>query len=104
MSMIESATPAVGDRSVHAEIEIKVGVSSRWDALALSELLVPFHSDLVLHTMDRWVVHARAPGRHGESLTEALRAIDEWCAERRLDAAARVDLHWRRKRERNMAA
>ena len=97
MSMIgESTTPAVGDERVHAEIEIKVDVSGRWDALALSELLVPFHSYLVQHTTDRWVVHARSPGRHGESLAEALRAIHEWRAERRLDAPAHVDLHWPR--------
>jgi hypothetical protein len=58
--------------------------------------LVPFHSYLVQHTTDRWVVHARAPGRHGEPLAEALRAIDEWRGERRLDAPAHIDLHWRR--------
>jgi hypothetical protein len=37
------------------------------------------------------VVHARAPGCNGEPLAEALQAIDEWCAERRLDISVRVD-------------
>jgi hypothetical protein len=94
-----SKANAVGDHRVDAEIEIKVDVTGRWDALALSELLVPFHSYLVQHTTDRWVVHARSPGGHGESLAEALGAIDEWRAERGLDAPARVELDWRRKRE-----
>jgi hypothetical protein len=96
MSMIgESTTPAFGDHRVQTEIEIKVDVRGRWDALALSELLVPFHSYLVQHTTDRWVVHARCPGSHGEPLADALRAIDEWRAERPL-APAHLDLHWRK--------
>lgn len=82
------ATPVEREASVEAAIEI--AVDGRWDALALSELLIPFHSFLVQHTSERWVVHARAPGCHGEPLADALRAIDEWQGERRLDALIRV--------------
>jgi hypothetical protein len=81
-------TPAVAEEPVGTAVEIDV--DGRWDALALSELLVPFHSFLVQHTPERWVVHARAPGCHGEPLADVLRAIEEWQAERRLDASVRV--------------
>jgi hypothetical protein len=66
-------------------------VADRWDALALSELLIPFHSFLVHRGPERWVVHARSPGCHGEALDDALAAIDEWRAEREVNAAVRVD-------------
>lgn len=69
---------------------VEVVVHGRWDALALSELLIPYHSFLVQRTRQRWVVHARAPGRHGEPLADALRAIEEWRAERRIEAPVRV--------------
>jgi hypothetical protein len=69
---------------------IEIEVEDRWHALALSELLIPFHSFLVQHRHDRWVVHARAPGWHGESLLDAVPLIDDWRAERRLQAACRV--------------
>jgi hypothetical protein len=82
------ATPVVATESVGTAVE--VDVAGRWDALALSELLVPFHSFLVQQTAERWVVHARAPGWHGEPLADALRAIEEWRSERRLDAPVRV--------------
>lgn len=84
------ASPAsLADDGLMAAVEVEV--RGRWDALALYELLAPFHSFLVQLSADRWVVHASAPGCHGEPLAEALRAIDEWCAERRLDASVRVD-------------
>ena len=83
-----AATPTRGD--VSAEAAVEIDVDGRWDALALSELLIPFHSFLVQHTADRWVVHARAPGCHGEPLADALSAIADWQAERRLDASVRV--------------
>jgi hypothetical protein len=60
---------------------VEVEVRGRWDALALSELLIPFHSFLVQHDRERWVVHARAPGCHGEQLSDALEAIEAWHAE-----------------------
>ena len=61
---------------------IEVEVHGRWDALALSELLIPFRSFLVQEDRERWVVHAYAPGGHGEPLADALEAIDEWRADR----------------------
>jgi hypothetical protein len=70
---------------------IEVAVKGRWDALALSELLIPFHSFLVQHDRERWVVHARAPGSHGESLADVLEAIDKWSVDRHpLGASCRV--------------
>ena len=93
MSIGASPASAAADYSVVATLE--VDVRGRWDALALSELLVPFHSFLVQHTTDRWVVHARTPGCHGEPLSEALRAIEEWRAERSLDAPVRLSAQTR---------
>jgi hypothetical protein len=66
-------------------------VRGRWDALALSEALASFHSFLVQHGPDRWVVHARSPGWHGEPLDQALAAIDHWRNERAMEAAVRID-------------
>ena len=67
---------------------IEIEVQGRWDALALSELLIPFHSFLVQHDQERWVVHARAPGCHGESLSDALEKIEGWRAEQDSPRAA----------------
>lgn len=90
MSIGASPAPASTDHSVTAAVE--VDVRGRWDALDLSELLIPYHSFLVQHTTERWVVHARAPGCHGEPLVSALSAIEKWLAERDLeDAPVRVD-------------
>lgn len=75
VDLAESATPET----------IEIDVDGRWDALALSEHLIPFHSFLVQYEAQRWVVHARTPGCHGEDLAEALQAIDEWVAERDLE-------------------
>jgi hypothetical protein len=69
-------TSAVAEASVTAQIEIDVG--GLWDALRLMERLIPFHSFLVQHTTEHWVVHARTPGCHGESLADALGVIEEW--------------------------
>jgi hypothetical protein len=74
-----------------AQVEVEVDVRSRWDALALSEALIPFHSFMVQHNADRWVVHARSPGSHGEPLDDALAAIAQWRHERSIEAAVRVD-------------
>jgi hypothetical protein len=87
-SGVARATPEGAEASV--EIAVEIAVDGRWDALALSELLIPFHSFLVQKTAERWLVHARAPGSHGEPLADALSAIAEWQAERRLDASVRV--------------
>jgi hypothetical protein len=70
---------------------VEIDVIDRWDALALSELLIPFHSFLVQRGPGRWVVHARSPGCHGEPLDAALAVIGEWRDERATEAAVRVD-------------
>lgn len=93
MSIEAPAAPHLAADGVTAAVE--VDVRGRWDALALYELLAPYDSFLVQHATDRWVVHARAPGRQGRPLAEALRAIDEWCAERRLAPSVRVDAQLR---------
>ena len=56
-----------------------------------SEHLIAFRSFLVQHGPEHWVVHARAPGCHGEPLEDALAAIDEWRDARATEAAVRVD-------------
>ena len=88
MSVGASRAQAVEPDSVTSEIE--VDVTGRWDAIDLLELFVPFHSFLVQETTDRWVVNARTPGCHGEQLAEAVRAIEEWSAERDVAATLRV--------------
>ena len=85
--MVDPTTKGV--RDPHEGVTpIEIDVHGRWDALALSELLAPFHSFLVQHDCERWVIHARAPGCHGESLSEALAAIEDWCSGRQLRAAS----------------
>jgi hypothetical protein len=57
----------------------------------LSETLIPYHSFLVQFDRQRWVVHARVPGYHGEPLDAALAKIKEWLADRRLeDVSCRI--------------
>ena len=85
------ATTPVAESSLGTAIEIDV--SGRWDAVALLELLVPFHSFVVQHTSERWVVHARSPGCYGESLADALELIEEWQARRGVNASVRVARH-----------
>jgi hypothetical protein len=72
------ATSAVARWSISTTVEIDVG--DYRDAVALLEFLIPFHSFLVQYTTEHWVVHARTPGYHGESLADALDLIDEWQA------------------------
>ena len=85
------ATPIVAEESVGTAVEIDV--DGRWDALALSDLLIAFHSFLVQRTAERWIVHAQAPGCNGEPLADALHAIEQWRSERSLDAPVRVGRH-----------
>ena len=77
-------------------VAVEIEVRGRWDALALSEQLIPFHSFLVQHGPEQWVVHARTPGCHGEALDVAIAVIDEWRDERATEAAVRVDGRLRR--------
>ena len=86
MSEYSSSGVGLAERNIAAAIEIDL--DGRWDALALSEHLIPFHSFLVQFEAQRWVVHARTPGWHGEDLADALRAIDEWVAERGLEGVS----------------
>jgi hypothetical protein len=89
---ITQTQPSSDQREQTTTIEIEV--DGRWDALALSELLIPFHSFLVQHDRERWVVHARAPGGHGEPLEDALEAIHDWSADRHpLAPSCRVGGH-----------
>jgi hypothetical protein len=81
------STTAVADRETPSA-SIEVEVHDRWDALALSKILIPYHSFLVHHEGQRWVVHALAPGCHGESLNDALRTIEDWLVEHRLDGTS----------------
>jgi hypothetical protein len=60
------------------EATVEIDVRGRRDALALSEALIPYHSFLVQLHEERWVVHARAPGCHGEPVEAALGVIAEW--------------------------
>jgi len=86
MNRLTDAQPRSDPREQMSTIEVEV--QGRWDALALSEMLIPFHSFLVQLDPERWVVHARAPGGHGEPLLDALDAIDEWRAEQHPQAAS----------------
>jgi hypothetical protein len=71
---------------------LEVSIRGRWDALALSRRLVAYHSFLVQYEPERWVLNGQTPGCHGERLTDALSAIEEWLAERHIDdASVRVD-------------
>jgi hypothetical protein len=77
------------EAELHEQVTpIEIEVHGRWDALALSELLVPFHSFLVQHDHERWVIHARTPGCRGEPLSEALAAIDDWHSGQHLEAVS----------------
>lgn len=90
MSRIAEARPSADQRERMTTIEVEV--DGRWDALALSEALIAFHSFLVQHDQERWVVHARAPGGHGEQLPDALEAIEAWRADQSTRAATcRID-------------
>jgi len=90
--MSEYSSSGVGLAESTTAAAIEVDVDGRWDALALSEHLIRFHSFLVQYEAQRWVVHARTPGCHGEDLADALRAIDDWVAARGLaSVSCRVD-------------
>lgn len=84
---VTEVQPRSDRRNRTTTIEIEVEVEERWDALALSELLIPFHSFLVQHDHDRWVVHARAPGFREQTLSDALATINDWRFGRHLEAA-----------------
>ena len=66
-----------------ADVAVEIVVPGRMDALELSELLIPFHSALVHLGPNRWVLHARSPGRQGE-LGDAHAVIGHWRGARRV--------------------
>lgn len=71
---------------------VEIEVRSRWDALALSESLIPYHSFLVQFERQRWVVHVCVPGRRDEPFDEVLGKIKEWLVDRQLeDVSCRID-------------
>ena len=71
---------------------VEIDLQGRWDALALSQRLTPYHSFLVQYNPGRWVVRAQAPGCQGERLDRALSMIQEWLDERRIeDTSVRVN-------------
>lgn len=84
-----------GGGSVSRTVEIatlEISIRGRWEALSLSQRLIPYHSFLVQYEPERWVVNGQAPGYHGERLADALSAIEEWLAERPVeDVSVRVD-------------
>jgi hypothetical protein len=86
--MSEYSSSGVGLAESNTAAALEIDVDGRWDALALSEHLIRFHSFLVQYEAQRWVVHARTPGCHGEDLADALRAIDDWVAERGLESVS----------------
>jgi hypothetical protein len=76
-STMRRATQAQPDQR-EGVTRIEVDVQTRWDALALLDLLFTYHSFLIQHDHDRWIVHARAPGYRGQPLSDAVDAIDRW--------------------------
>lgn len=73
-----------------AKIQVEVG--ARDDAVALVERLGPYRPGLVQSAPNRWHVQAEAPGDQGESIPQALAAIEQTLAERQVeDAPVRVN-------------
>lgn len=71
-----SYVKAAAQTKVDATVE--VGLEGRHEALALMTALIPFHSFVVQHDLEHWVVHARAPGCHDETLDALLATIERW--------------------------
>ena len=67
-----------------ATTTLEIDVQSRWDAVQLLERLAPYHPHLVQLDFPegRWLVRAQTPGTHGETVTTAVDAIEEWHRER----------------------
>jgi hypothetical protein len=66
---------------------IELEVHGSWEARALADVLASFHAFMVQRDHARWVVHARAPGCHGEPLEDALAAVEKWRETRERSAA-----------------
>ena len=75
-----------------ATTRIEIRVVGRWNACALLKRLAPYGSFLVQHGEERWVVHAQAPGCHGESAESAIGTIQAFLDEHGVGAASiRID-------------
>lgn len=73
-------------------LRIEIRVVGRWNARALLERLAPYRPFLIQHGTERWVVHAQAPGCHGESVEVALAAIEAFLDERGVgEMSIRID-------------
>jgi hypothetical protein len=57
---------------------VEIGLDGRHEALHLMAALTPFHSFVVQHDRAHWVVHARVPGCHDETLDDLLARIERW--------------------------
>ncbi len=66
---------------------IEIDVRGRWDAVALTQRLGSYRPYLVQFAPTRWLVHAEAPGCHGEPLPGALAAIEASLASRHIEGA-----------------
>lgn len=71
------SSAATETRAAERAAAVEIGVGERRDALRLMEALIPFHSFLVQYERERWVVHARVPGCHGETLDDLLAAVED---------------------------
>lgn len=57
---------------------VQIAVDGRHEAVGLMDALIPFHSFVVQLDREHWVVHARVPGAHGETLDELFATIERW--------------------------
>jgi hypothetical protein len=90
-SLVQSATRIhvaanEGDVDV-ATVEIRL--EGRYEALALMTALIPFHSFVVQPDRAHWVVHARVPGCHDETLDELLATIERWGSDQMVELIQR---------------
>lgn len=71
---------------------IEVGVVGRWNACAVLASLSSYRPFMIQHGPERWVVHAQAPGCHGENAASAVAAIETCLEERGITAPSiRID-------------
>jgi hypothetical protein len=57
---------------------VEIRIEERHEALALMAALIPFHSFMVQHDREHWVVHARVPGCHGEDFEDLVTVLERW--------------------------
>lgn len=77
-AMQTNVRAAGGDTDVAT---VEIGLERRHDALALMAALIQFHSFVVQHDRAHWVVHARVPGCHDETLDDLLATIERWVSD-----------------------